>query len=204
MAEITFHGVRLRFSFGFFALWAWLLASGGNSIAATAALFSCLLHEAGHIIAMNITGIPITMLTFYAGGIAMRSKRGTDTAGTAAEVMILSAGCMVNLIICLVSFLLGARIWVYVNLSLCLFNLLPFSSLDGGRLIRTAAVNICPWVDIDTLQHGFDIVFGIAAVIFFITHSSMNFTLPVAMAFIIAENRIFGKTKKLPHKNAAA
>ncbi len=186
-AEFSLWGIRLRFTFGFFAVWAILLADSGNSECAEIALMSCLLHESGHVAAMLLAGVKIRSLVFYSGGISLRSCTPAEYSGAFREIMILCGGCAVNLAVFAAAVLAGSRMWALTNLSLALFNLLPFSTLDGGRLIKTAVSRMCPCADIDGAQRICDVIFGIAAVLFFVSKGNISFTLPLTLAMIILE-----------------
>ena len=72
-AEFYFKGTRIRITFGFFAVWSVLIMQSPVSKAGELALLSCLLHEGGHITAMAVMGIKPRSLTFYSGGIGMKS-----------------------------------------------------------------------------------------------------------------------------------
>ena len=128
-AEFYFKGTRIRITFGFFAVWSVLIMQSPVSKAGELALLSCLLHEGGHITAMAVMGIKPRSLTFYSGGIGMKSGA---ILSPAREIFILSAGCLVNLLLALAGTLTGSRILTGINLALMLFNLLPLPSLDGG------------------------------------------------------------------------
>lgn len=186
-AELSFHGIKIRFTFGFFAVWAILIMCGSGK-AAEITLISCLLHEAGHIIAMRLMKIKVRRLIFYSGGIMLTSSPPIECTGSLEEIIILSAGCIVNICVAAAAFSLGNRLWGLINLALALFNMLPFSALDGGRIIRAAAVRMFPAADIDGAGRVCDIVLGIAAAAFFMSKGNVNFTLPLTLGMIILES----------------
>lgn len=194
-AEISVKNTRIRFSFGFFAVWSLIIISctycgGSGSSGAQLAQYaaaSCLLHEAGHIIAMQLFGIKIRHITFYSGGISVKSSPPLECTGSFVEAAVLAAGSAFNLIIAAAAYIAGSRLLMLTDLSLALFNLLPFSALDGGRLLRLAAITVNPGADIDSAQKICDLVLGIAAAAFFIHRGSVSFTLPLTLAMIILE-----------------
>lgn len=186
-AELCAKGIKFRFTFGFFAVWAILIIGYGSSETAAITMISCLLHELGHIGAMKLSGVKVRRLVFYSGGIALTSDPPTEYTDIRREIMILSAGCAVNMMIFAAAYFSGSTLWALVNLSLALFNLLPFSPLDGGRIIKALASHICPTADICGAQKIFDIIFGTAAAAFFIARGNINFTLPLTLALIILE-----------------
>ena len=183
-AEFYFKGTRIRITFGFFAVWSVLIMQSPVSKAGELALLSCLLHEGGHITAMAVMGIKPRSLTFYSGGIGMESGA---ILSPAREIFILSAGCLVNLLLALAGTLTGSRILTGINLALMLFNLLPLPSLDGGRILRTVVEAISPAADISGVQNAFGIVMGIAAAVFFFVSGSISFTLPLTLGLIVLE-----------------
>ena len=111
------------------------------------ALFgSIVLHELGHALMARRYGIGTRDITLYViGGIA-RLDRMPRAAGP--ELLITFAGPAVNLLVAAVlvvvvalSRLLGLPndFWLevlYLNVGLCLFNLLPIFPMDGGRIFR--------------------------------------------------------------------
>ena len=183
-AEFYFKGTRIRITFGFFAVWSVLIMQSPVSKAGELALLSCLLHEGGHITAMAVMGIKPQSLTFYSGGIGMKSGA---VLSPAREIFILSAGCMVNLLLALAGTIMGSRTFTGINLALMLFNLLPLPSLDGGRMLRTVVEAISPAADISGVQNAFGIVMGIAAAVFFFVSGSISFTLPLTLGLIVLE-----------------
>lgn len=187
-AEFFVKGIKIRFTFGFFAVWSILFLMSGSGQTARIALISCLLHEMGHILAMGLMRIKVKRLVFYSGGIALSSSPPLELAEFWQETAVLSAGCAVNVLISVLSFAAGNRIWALINLALALFNMLPFSALDGGRILRAAVVRSFPAADIEGAQRVCDIVIGTAAAVFFILKGNINFTLPLTLAMIILES----------------
>ena len=179
-------GVRFRLTFGFLAVWAMILLQSAFSDTAMAALAACLLHELGHMGAMGLSGVKIRGLTFYSGGIRLKSE-SLALRRTGTEIFILAAGPFVNLLLAVISGALGFGIFAGVNISLMLFNLLPLSMLDGGRIMAALLEHICPLKDIASAQRITDILFGGGMTVFFILSRSAGFTLPLTMALMIAE-----------------
>lgn len=118
----------------------------------TALLFflSLLLHELAHSVTAKSRGIPVSGITLFAlGGV---SQLGKDASSAWDEFVIAIVGPLTSAAIGLLCF--GARLLVpagagvlepvrlmlfwlgYINLALCLFNLIPGYPMDGGRVLR--------------------------------------------------------------------
>lgn len=192
---IDFHikGIRFRMTFGFLAVWAMILLQSAFSDTAAMAMGACLLHELGHIGAMKLAGVRIRGLTFYSGGIGLKSEP-LSLLKTGTEIFILAAGPLVNLLLAAISTAMGMGIFAGVNLSLMLFNLLPLSMLDGGRIMAAVLERICPLRDITSAQRIIDILFGGGLTVFFIMSGNAGFTLPLTMALMTLE----GLWEKIP------
>ena len=135
MLEFEVFSVKVRLYFGFFAVLMLYLYIGGRTGALVeAALVCCLLHELGHLTAMFLFGCLPRRVSFYAGGIRI-TPRGMNRLSRTAGAVILSAGCLVNLLLAGASWLAGLEGIVRINLGLAAFNLLPLPWLDGGRLL---------------------------------------------------------------------
>lgn len=184
-----FRGVKISFSFGFFALWAWL-GVVCDSRMVTMTLLSCLLHESGHILAMNMLGIGITDLRFGCGGITLVTEKPVEMYGYRAYPA-LGAGCCVNLIIFAAAYPV-CKSFALINLALALFNLLPFSFLDGGMLIGTALIGRV--YDADKIVRTIDALGGILVLAVFLAKGT-GVTLPLT-AILCLWDRYFGKICK--------
>lgn len=179
-------GIHFRFTFGFFAVWALLLLQSAFSEAAAMAAVCIALHELGHIGAMKALGIKVQGITFYSGGIKLKSAP-LSLRSTLSEISVLAAGPLVNLLLGAAGCLLENRIFTGINISLMLFNLLPLSALDGGRIMQAAAESLFPLKDASSAFRTADILLGISAAVYFFMSGSVNFTLPLTMGVIVLE-----------------
>lgn len=93
MLEFSLFGVRLRFSFLFFAVVTATLIIDRSGVAITG-LICCVLHEAGHIAAFAALNRKPGEVTFDAFGIKLISPAGIMRFKD--EIFVLSAGCAVN------------------------------------------------------------------------------------------------------------
>lgn len=92
-------------------------------------LLAAALHEAGHLLALALLGIPVYGLELRASGAVIRA----ELRGELREAWALLAGPAVNLLVAGGLFHLRPLL-SFCSLALGLFNLLPIRGLDGGRL----------------------------------------------------------------------
>jgi stage IV sporulation protein FB len=135
---------RLNISVYFAVIMACIVVLDHTGLAVLA-LICAALHEAGHFIAIAASGGEVEEVSFKTFGINIRLSR-TAKLSYSDECIISLAGCAANLVCCLAAFLLF-RLGVaedkmyamaYMNLILCAFNIIPISSLDGGRALEAA------------------------------------------------------------------
>ena len=93
---------------------------------------ACMIHEAGHIAAVYLCGNGIKGISFGVKGISM--YREGKMCSPLSDMVILISGPAANLFTgALVYFFSGKTGYFFiVNIILGLFNLFPFSALDGG------------------------------------------------------------------------
>jgi len=153
-------GVRLRLHPGFLALVGLMVAIGQGG-RATMLFAAVLLHEAGHVVAARLRGIPVQDVVLMPfGGVAHLDE--AELAEPAVESRVALGGPLANLVLG-AALLAGAwileatagptaggpgpggeaavawlRQWAGDHLGLGVFNLLPVFPLDGGRLVRAA------------------------------------------------------------------
>lgn len=131
--EVTIANCRIRMDFGFPAILAVLcLCADGDFLLST--LSVCMLHEIGHGTAMLLTGAGIREVHLYAAGMQMRTY--PHLLSKPRELAVLLSGPLVNF---LAAFLLSIGFgWcdaAMMHFGMGIFNLLPFSVLDGGSAI---------------------------------------------------------------------
>lgn len=140
MLDFKIKNVNVGISFSFFALFAVLFYSNeGAKI--LLALMCCMLHEAGHILLMCFYKCTPRELLFYGGGIKLTPN--CRILSYQKEIAVLSAGCFLNLLVGI--FLLKANTFTdfaVANITLGLFNLLPFKAFDGGQILKILFDNL--------------------------------------------------------------
>ena len=133
------------------------LAEAGFLIVAVCMLFGVVfLHELGHSLVAQAFGIQVLDITFWPlGGMARmadlpekpRVEGLVAIAGPAVNGLLFTAGLGLHM-------LFGAPIeldtlpgyFVYINLAMGLFNLIPAFPMDGGRILRAWLARKRDWV----------------------------------------------------------
>ncbi len=132
--EVRVGGCRIWMDFSFPALLALVfLYADGDLIRQSFA--ACLIHEAGHGLAMLLTHAGIRELSLTAAGVQMRTR--LLFLSQKQELFILLCGPLVNLLMAgLLYFLQGWTDAAILHLCMGCFNLLPFTNLDGGSALQ--------------------------------------------------------------------
>lgn len=137
MYEFSIRGIRLGVSFSFLALVGFLTLCGEGIRAQLAmCLACCIVHEIGHLLAMLYLGVGADKLILYGGGMLIRRKKGLRSSNL-TDCIILLAGPLANALLAVLFLLLGMKNASGYNLFCAVFNLLPFSYFDGGRIADT-------------------------------------------------------------------
>ena len=136
MLTLTFSKFKIHITFGFLFLVA-ISSSNSDNISLYCLLF-CLLHEASHLLAMSLFGIKISQIKFYGGGIKIVSDPLLSLSKLKSAI-IYFAGCFCNLLLALFLAKIKPDL-AFVNIFLGLFNLLPISYFDGGKLLQNFCV----------------------------------------------------------------
>ena len=97
---------------------------------------ACMFHELGHIIAALSLGVKINRVVFWAGGIRMIAP--PSLASYSRETIVLLSGPAANMLIAAFMAFAGNDAAAGINLAAGLFNLFPYSNLDGGAALRSA------------------------------------------------------------------
>jgi Zn-dependent protease/CBS domain-containing protein len=125
---------------------AYWTAGVGTAVAFFASLLA---HELGHALVARRAGLPVEGITLWLlGGVA---KLDGEAANPRAELGIAAVGPLISLVLAAVAasvaavsavaglprLLVASVAWLArINLLLAIFNLLPATPLDGGRVLR--------------------------------------------------------------------
>jgi Zn-dependent protease/CBS domain-containing protein len=115
-------------------------------VAALLFLASILLHELGHSLVARREGIEVDSITLWLFGGVSQFKGRYKSPGD--EFRVAFAGPLVSIVLGVLAVLValanapsyvdGVAAWLgYINLILAVFNLLPASPLDGGRVLHS-------------------------------------------------------------------
>lgn len=128
----------LRINISFAAVVTLMLILDESGMCAVG-LFCCIIHEAGHIICLLISGEkPASVeLSFY--GIKLERKEPSILT-VAEELAVYIAGPAMNIILSAVLFPLsagheGIKTAAVISLCVGIFNLIPCRPLDGGNVV---------------------------------------------------------------------
>lgn len=156
--------LKVKFDFSFFAVVAFMIFVD-TSGAAVLSLIACVMHEGGHLLAMAVCGAYPERITFYGGGIAL-SKSGIENLSDARKLVILSAGCAVNLLAASVYLTMPdnetVAVFSAVNLIICLFNALPIGYFDGAEVLEVILTRFVSLRTAETVKRIVGVVLSVA------------------------------------------
>lgn len=124
-----------------FIVLAAVLVVTGHALVGLWTFLAVTLHETGHALAARARGYVVSSLTIFPFGAMMSVEENFDRA---SAVIVGLAGPLTNAFLALIT--LGiwwlfpsvydvTRLFLYANVSLCVFNLLPVYPLDGSRVV---------------------------------------------------------------------
>ncbi len=123
---------------GFVLLWTMLYYLGATTWLLPV-FAAALIHEAGHIIALMLTGGKIHSVEFTAAGLIIRQDEQRPLTYAKDLICVLS-GPFAGLLFALLFLLSDGKIHSVALGGMCLtqsvFNLLPSAGLDGGRALQ--------------------------------------------------------------------
>lgn len=126
--------IRVKFSFLLFNA---LLFMFRDPELISAFYIACVSHEIGHIIALKLTGGELKSIELSSSGIKMSASPCSSIRN---GIFVLLSGPAVNLLLYAVLTLCGVKgLLPLFNLAEGLFNLLPYSMLDGGSVLNLIA-----------------------------------------------------------------
>ncbi len=130
-------GVSIKISYLILCMLALFSFNDENHTFFTA-FFASIMHETGHIIAAVILSLPIKSVAFLPFGIRLELKCDLEIISTKKKLTLLFAGPFLNLFCFAVFYYFGRQISfaAVAHLAVGAFNLMPISTLDGGRILK--------------------------------------------------------------------
>ncbi len=136
MLLLFFGQTQIRIHFLFIACITVFLLTDPTGIAVLS-LTASLIHESGHLFAMALMGYRPEVLSFELNGI--RLEKNMAGIPPFREFLLLISGSLVNGAIALLGILFShgnIPLYSVIHLFIGGLNLLPLSSLDGGKLLQ--------------------------------------------------------------------
>ena len=139
--QFKIKNTKITISFTFFALIILLIVFNKNEFLYLTCFFA-IIHELAHLVALNKSGVVINELkiSLFGANIKIENYKKTSTKN---EIIILLAGVTANLLFAVLLYVINyfvkselVKNMFLINLSLSLFNLLPFYNFDGGKIIE--------------------------------------------------------------------
>ena len=184
--SFSFLGVRVKISFLLIVLLA-LFAFCDKSGVMLLAISAAIIHELGHIVMAELLGLGVKELYFAPIGIRMILKKQLSIVNTSRKIVVLSAGCAVNLVLFAVFMLSSQKNAAFIHLITALFNFLPAGTLDGGRIFYEI---LCIKLDAGKAQKIADLVSLFSAAVLFLLgslvliYSGYNFSLLITSIYL--------------------
>ena len=186
-------GCRVNISVYFAVIMACILVLDQTGLAGLA-LFCAAFHETGHFVALRIFKVPIEEISFKTFGVSIKLSKNSRLSYR-QEIVTALAGCASNLLFCLFAYIVfkhGVFVFqmqalAFMNLCLCVFNLLPIGPLDGGRALEAA---LCAKMQPNTARLAVSVVSVIFIVpltffgVYILTVSGYNFSLLLAAVYL--------------------
>lgn len=187
-------GIKIRISFLFIALISTFVLIESSKMMVYG-LSAALIHELGHILVMIFVGSKPSEIAFGVFDVNIKDY-DRNKRNYVQDIFILIGGPLANLfgvgIFYLLHYVMGNQntvLSISENLFLCVFNLLPIESLDGGQILyiflsskfdEHKSVVILKFVS-------FVILFPLAIIGFYILlKSKNNFSLLLISCYLIA------------------
>jgi Zn-dependent protease len=120
----------------------WFEAMRGGWLFGVAFVILIFLHEMGHAVAIRQAGLQAgwpVFIPFFGAMIALKGRPPTPAVEARIAIAGPVAGTLASLATVGIFFLTGSRVWLavaYTGFFLNLFNLVPISPLDGGRVAQ--------------------------------------------------------------------
>lgn len=193
MIKIRLGNIKICLDFTFFAVF-FLFMMFDTSGYGILALYSCLIHELGHLAAMLMVGCKLNEILFYCAGIKITANERYKLSFS-RELIVLIAGSVVNIILFFICYFCSDKltlkmpVFAIINLLIGLFNLLPVNMFDGGKITELI---LSKFVMPDTayyISHILSLIITVSALlasIFLYSLGIVNFTIVATLCYVAA------------------
>ncbi len=137
----SMRGASVSISFWFLLLIAAAIYFGKGT--AIPLIVAIAIHELAHLGAIALCGYKIRSVKFTIKGIQIDIS-SQNKARLASELIISSSGPLVGLVTAWAFFVFNLPDYGYVSIVLSLFNLLPITGLDGGKILLEVLTTVSP------------------------------------------------------------
>lgn len=152
--------IKVKFSFLLFNALLFMFRDTGLILAF---YIACISHEIGHITALKIMGGELKSIELSGSGIKMYASPSNSIK---SGIFVLLSGPAVNLILYAILTICGVKGFLPLfNLAEGLFNLLPYSMLDGGAVLNLIAEGSIYENQLQLIYKSIKIIFIIVCVI---------------------------------------
>ncbi|MEG0570263.1 MAG: site-2 protease family protein [Oscillospiraceae bacterium] len=163
-------GVNVRIEMLFIATITIFLLVDKSNIGVMS-ICACILHESGHILMLFLFRCKPKELVFDIIGIKLVNSN--NKLSEKKDLCVLVAGSFINFFIFFLLFgftssLNNLGLFAVCNLVLGVFNLLPVSSFDGGKILEIILMRFFSYRTVDVLCRATEILFTLAILVVFI------------------------------------
>jgi stage IV sporulation protein FB len=200
--ELEMKFCRINISVYFAVLIACIMVLDTTGFAALALLCAAI-HEVGHFAAMWRLKAPVEEVSFKVFGLNIRLS-GNTRLSYRQELAISLSGCASNLLFCLLSLVFyragilkgQMQALFFMNMCLCVFNLLPIGPLDGGRALEAALCGHIQPAAARNIVNAVSVVFIVPLTflgVYLLAVTGYNFSLLLAAVYLAASLFFKGK-----------
>ena len=201
MINIRLYKTNIKIDFSFLAvlLIFMLIDESGYGLMG---LYACLIPEIGHLIAMVACRLNPDEILFYGAGIRIKAYDEYKLAYSEG-IFILSFGSITNLLVFAILYYTSdsGRIGIFavIHLLIGLFNLLPITIFDGGRILELALMRTMSVATAELISRIVSAICTLAmlfAAISFYSLGKVNFTVVATLCYISLVTIIFPRWQK--------
>ena len=188
MIEFYIGKTKFNIDFGFLAVIA-LLCTLDNGKYLLYGVWACAIHEIGHIIPMFLLGEKVKAGKLHAFGLSI-SPQKNKIRPVYQEIAIILGGATVNLLLGVMVYVgsisTNAQVFASMNIILGVFNLLPYTSFDGGTLILTIADYFNGNAfEVRKMLRLVNCILSVALIAFLLVNNITNITLMITISYLI-------------------